>query len=74
MVRFDESSFTVVASALGYPEGPVWRPDGSVLVCEVKAGTLTRVAPEGTTEVVATPRLSTSAASSPTAPTWLALP
>ena len=54
MVRFDESPFTVVTSALAYPEGPVWRPDGSVLVCEVKGGTLTRVAPEGTTSVVAT--------------------
>ena len=40
MPRFDESPFTVVASGLGYPEGPVYRPDGSVLLVEIKAGTL----------------------------------
>jgi gluconolactonase len=53
MIRFDESPFTVVATGLAYPEGPVWRPDGSVLVCEVKGGTLSRVTPDGTKTVVA---------------------
>lgn len=54
MIRFDESPFTVLATGLAYPEGPVWRPDGSVLVCEVKGGTLSRVKPDGTKVVVAT--------------------
>jgi gluconolactonase len=54
MPRFDESPFTVVASGLGYPEGPVYRADGSVLLVEIKAGTLTRIRPDGARQVVAT--------------------
>ncbi len=42
-----------VASGLEFPEGPVWMPDGSVLVVEIKRGTLSRVEPEGTVKVVA---------------------
>jgi gluconolactonase len=53
MPRFDESPFTVVASGLGYPEGPIYRPDGSVLLVEIKAQTLTRILPDGTRQVVA---------------------
>jgi gluconolactonase len=53
-MRFDESPFTVVASGLGYPEGPIYRPDGSLLLVEIRAGTLTRIKPDGTREVVAT--------------------
>src|SRR5437870_8373828 len=36
-----------VASGLQFPEGPVALDDGSVLVVEIKRGTLTRVAPDG---------------------------
>src|SRR5262245_12477655 len=54
MVPFNESGFTVVATGLLYPEGPVWRPDGSVLLVEVKGGTLTRLAADGTKTTVAT--------------------
>jgi gluconolactonase len=54
MVRFEEGPFTVVASGLLYPEGPVARPDGSVLLVEVKGGTLTRIAADGSRSVVAT--------------------
>src|SRR5690606_3166255 len=36
-----------------FPEGPVALPDGSVLVVEIAAGTLTRVEPDGTKTVVA---------------------
>jgi gluconolactonase len=54
MVPFNESGFTVVATGLLYPEGPVWRPDGSVLLVEVKGGTLTRIAPDGSKTTVAT--------------------
>ena len=44
-----------IASGLLFPEGPVALPDGSVLVVEIKRGTLTRVAPDGTTSTVAAP-------------------
>jgi len=46
---------TELASGLRFPEGPVAMPDGSVLVVEIARGTLTRVAPDGTTAVVAKP-------------------
>lgn len=42
-----------IASGLGFPEGPVALPDGSVLVVEIRRGTLSRVAPDGTVTVVA---------------------
>lgn len=44
--------FSEVAK-LEFPEGPVWMPDGSVLVVEIKRGTLSRVSPEGRVDVVA---------------------
>lgn len=43
-----------IAQGLRFPEGPVALPDGSVLVVEVRAGTLARVAPDGTVSVAAT--------------------
>lgn len=43
----------VVASGLAYPEGPVALADGSVLVAELRRGTVSRVSPEGAVEVVA---------------------
>lgn len=42
-----------VASGLLFPEGPIAMPDGSVLLVEIKRGTLSRVAPDGTVTVVA---------------------
>lgn len=33
----------VLATGLRFPEGPVWLPDGSVLVVEIQAGAVTRV-------------------------------
>jgi gluconolactonase len=44
-----------VASGLRFPEGPVAMADDSVIVCEIAAGCITRVAPDGGTEVVAEP-------------------
>jgi gluconolactonase len=44
----------VVAEGLGFPEGQVALADGSVLVVELSAGTVRRVAPGGVSEVVAT--------------------
>jgi len=47
------AEFRVVAEGLRFPEGPVALEDGSVLVVEIRGGALTRVRPDGTTEVVA---------------------
>src|SRR4051794_6905676 len=44
---------SLVTDGLRFPEGPVAMPDGSVLVVELRAGALTRVAPDGTTTTVA---------------------
>jgi gluconolactonase len=44
---------SVLTSGLGFPEGPVALPDGSVLVVEIAAGNLTRVTPAGDKRVVA---------------------
>jgi gluconolactonase len=43
----------VVAEGLQFPEGPIAMPDGSVLVVEIRRGTLSRVQPSGKIEVVA---------------------
>jgi gluconolactonase len=51
--KFRTSPFEVVTEGLGYPEGPVYMPDGSVLVCEIMNGNLTRVWPDGTKVKVA---------------------
>src|SRR5256885_1806426 len=42
-----------VATGLRFPEGPVWMNDGSVIVVEIKSGTLAKVAPDGTVSEVA---------------------
>lgn len=47
------SEIREVASGLEFPEGPVWLPDGSVLVTEIRRGTITRVTPDGEKQVVA---------------------
>jgi gluconolactonase len=44
-----------IATGLAFPEGPVAMPDGSVVLVEIARGTLTRVLPDGRTEVIATP-------------------
>lgn len=44
---------TVLATGLKFPEGPMAMADGSVVLVEVAAGTLTRVAPDGEVNVVA---------------------
>jgi len=43
----------VLATGLRFPEGPIWMPDGSVLVVELERATLTRVRPGRPPEVVA---------------------
>lgn len=44
---------SVVAEGLQFPEGPIAIADGSVLLVEVARGTLTRVLPDGRSEVLA---------------------
>ena len=43
----------LVAEGLQFPEGPIAMPDGSVIVVEIRRGTLSRVLPLGRIEVVA---------------------
>jgi gluconolactonase len=50
-----EPTITEVTSGLQFPEGPVWMPDGTVLVVEMKLGRITRVYPDGRKETVAEP-------------------
>lgn len=45
--------FREVASGLQFPEGPIWCSDGSLLLVEIRRGTLTRVRPGAAPEVVA---------------------
>jgi len=42
-----------LASGLRFPEGPVWMPDGSIVLVEIARGAVTRVTPDGRTHVVA---------------------
>lgn len=44
---------TVLAEGLEFPEGPIWMADGSVVLVEIKRGTLSRVGSDGSVEVVA---------------------
>lgn len=43
----------LVASGLSFPEGPIPLDDGSVVLVEIRRGTLTRVGTDGSVEVVA---------------------
>jgi gluconolactonase len=47
------SNLRVIATGLEFPEGPVAMPDGSVVLVEIRRQTLTRVYPDGRTEIVA---------------------
>lgn len=46
-------STRIIADGLRFPEGPVAIPDGSVILTEIAAGRITRIAPDGTKTVVA---------------------
>jgi len=37
----------IIARGLGFPEGPVWMADGSVILGEISGAKVTRVAPDG---------------------------
>lgn len=46
------SNWKLITTGLRFPEGPIWLPNGDVLVVEIERGTLTRVSPDGTKTVV----------------------
>jgi gluconolactonase len=47
------SEMREITSGLQFPEGPIAMPDGSVILVEIKRGTLSRVTPTGKIEVIA---------------------
>ena len=47
--------FDVVTEGLGFPEGPVWMEDGSIILVEISKHCVTRVWGDGRKEVIATP-------------------
>ncbi len=49
-----QEQLKIVAEGLAFPEGPIAMPDGSVILVEIKRGTITRVW-NGKTEIIATP-------------------
>jgi len=57
MAQVEESAgpieVTVIAKGLRFPEGPIAMDDGSVILVEIERQTLTRVKPDGSTEIIA---------------------
>lgn len=45
--------FDIVAEGLGFPEGPVWMEDGSIILVEISKGCITRVWGDDKKEVIA---------------------
>lgn len=45
--------FDIVADGLGFPEGPVWMEDGSVILVEISKGCITRIWGDGKKETIA---------------------
>ena len=48
-------SYTVIATGLAFPEGPVCDPDGSVYCVEIRAGRVRKIVPDGTLSTLAQP-------------------
>ena len=49
------TAFRTIATGLSFPEGPIAMEDGSVVLVEIERQTVTRVHPDGRTEIVARP-------------------
>lgn len=47
--------YELVAEGLGFPEGPVWMEDGSIILVEISKGCITRIWGDGKSEVIAEP-------------------
>ena len=45
--QMPDSDIRIIATGLGFPEGPVWMADGSVILGEISGKKVTRVAPDG---------------------------
>ena len=54
--------FRTLADGLQFPEGPVALADGSVVLVEIAAGAVTRIAEDGTKTIVARPGIVPAAA------------
>ncbi len=48
-----DAETTVIATGLEFPEGPIAMADGSIVLVEIKRGTLSRVATDGSVDVIA---------------------
>jgi gluconolactonase len=48
-----ETAGTVLATDVGFPEGPVWLADGSLAFTDIRGGRVARVAPDGTVHTIA---------------------
>ena len=46
-------SFEVIKSGLRFPEGPIWRPNGDLVLVEIEAGRLSRVSKHGEITTIA---------------------
>ena len=46
-------TITEITTELQFPEGPIAMPDGSIIVVEIARGTLSRVDPNGSIDVIA---------------------
>lgn len=53
MSLIDTTKIEILAKGLEYPEAPVYCRDGSILLAEIKAETITRITPDGKRRVVA---------------------
>ncbi|WP_199555827.1 SMP-30/gluconolactonase/LRE family protein [Sandaracinobacteroides hominis] len=47
--------FRILAEGLAFPEGPVMMDDGSIILVEIEAGRISRIAKDGKVSAVATP-------------------
>jgi gluconolactonase len=47
-ITMPDSDIRIIATGLGFPEGPVWMADGSVILGEISGKKVTRVMPDGT--------------------------
>mgnify|MGYP001274990055 CR=1 FL=1 len=45
--------FEVIAKGLRFPEGPIWMPNGDLILVEIEAGRLSRVSNEGVITTIA---------------------
>src|SRR5437763_5817874 len=50
---FDTSTLEVVCQGLGFSEGPIAMPDGSILLVDIKKQCLTQILPDGSQKLVA---------------------